>query len=414
MSLTKATYSMVQGAPVNVLDFMSDAEKADVLSNTGSVDVTTPVAAAIASLGNIGVSGGGGVVIFPKGKYLCNIALVGTVNNSVGEYGIKLSGYGATLKGRVGDTSIITVNNCIPDVPDPGAGGSIYVNGTVIEGFTMDMSAMAVNGTAAIAAHRMYNSSINDIHVLFGKLGIYAGTQCYTWVVSNLNCEEIKVVGHDNENLTTSFTFLGLVANRVILQNVFSISFFGGVIQGNLDHFAMLENCQAITVSGMDLEAIAPAVIYNFGANCRYITSIGNQVTGVSLSDYENGFAANSNFFDRPGLPSTVNNVGVYGRAASQAKASVSTTPTPIYIFRDSTQATALVLVTGDNGTAGFQDLIMVFGAFVTTVKSQDIYGSPPARTYTSDVGSNSLLMSVASGTHLIRPVLLEFLMSVT
>jgi len=30
MALTKATYSMIQGTPVNVLDFMSDAQKADV------------------------------------------------------------------------------------------------------------------------------------------------------------------------------------------------------------------------------------------------------------------------------------------------------------------------------------------------------------------------------------------------
>lgn len=414
MSLTKATYSMVQGAPVNVLDFMTSAQQADVLSNTGSVDVTAPIAAAIATLGNIGTASGGGVVIFPKGKYLCNISLVGTVNNSVGEYGIKLSGYGATLKGRTADTSIITVNNCIPNVPDPGAGGSIYVNGTVIEGFTMDMSAMAVNGTAAIAAHRMYNSSINDIHVIGGKFGIYAGTQCYTWVVSNLNCEQIKVVGHDNTNLTTSFTFLGLVANQVVLENVFSISFFGGVIQGNLDHFYMLQNCQAITVSGMDLEAVSPAVIYNFGTNCRYVTSIGNQVTGVIPATYQTGAAYNSNFYDRPGLTSTTNNVGVYGRTSSMAKASVSTTPTPIYYFFDSSQPTALVLISGDNGLNGFQDLIMVFDTVITVVKSQDTYGSPPVRSYTSDTGSDTLLMSVASGTYLVRPVLMEFLMSPT
>jgi len=413
MSLTKATYSMVQGAPVNVLDFMSDAQKADVLSNTGSVDVTAPIAAAIATLGNIGTSTGGGVVVFPKGTYLCNIALVGTVNNSVGEYGIKLSGYGATLKGRVADKSIITVNGCVPNVADPNPNGSIYVNGVVIEGFTFVMTLMAVSGTAAIAAQHMYNSSLNDLHVVGGKLGMYAGSQCYTWVVSNLNCEQIKIAGFDNENLTTSFTFLGLVANQVILQNVFSISFFGGVIQGSLDHFYMLNDCQAITVSGMDLEAVSSAHIYNFGANCRYITSIGNQVTGVTPTTYQSGIAYNCNFLDRPSLTSTTNNVGLYGKTSSMAKASLSTTPVPIYYFLDSSQATALVLVTGDNGTNGFQDLIMVFGAFVTVIKSQNLYGVAPTRTYNSDVGSSTLLMNVSSGTYSIRPVLMEFLNSV-
>jgi hypothetical protein len=414
MSLTKATYSMVQGSPVNVLDFMTDAQRQDVLSMTGSVDVTTPIANAIASLGTIGTPTGGGKVFFPKGKYLCKIELNGSINNFMGEFGITLSGYGATLKGRIGDKSIIRGNGWLPNVPDPGAGGSVYINGTRIEGFTLDMANQVGGDESAIGVHRMYNSSIEDIHVIYNARGLTLGTQCYTVVVTNLNCDIVNIIGFDNINLTTACTFIGLVANQVVLQNVFSISFFGGVIQGGLPHFNMVENCQAITVMGVDLESVSNAPVYSFGANCRYITSIGNQITGNTTNNYTSGSAPNSNFSDRPGLSSATNNVGLYGRAASQAKANVSTTPAPIYFFLDSSQATALVLVTGDNGSNGFQDLIMVFDSFVTTIKSQDLYGTPPVRAYNSDVGSNSLLMSVASGTYLIRPVLLEFLMSVT
>ena len=47
MSLTKVTNSMIQGAFVNVLDYLTPAELADVQSNTGSINITSKVQAAI-------------------------------------------------------------------------------------------------------------------------------------------------------------------------------------------------------------------------------------------------------------------------------------------------------------------------------------------------------------------------------
>lgn len=46
MSLTKATYSMVTGAPVNVFDYMTAAQIADVQARTRSLDVSAAVQAA--------------------------------------------------------------------------------------------------------------------------------------------------------------------------------------------------------------------------------------------------------------------------------------------------------------------------------------------------------------------------------
>ena len=60
MSLTKATYSMISGACVNVLDFGADP--------TGATDSTAAIALAIAQ---------GGCIWFPKGVYKCNIELNG-------------------------------------------------------------------------------------------------------------------------------------------------------------------------------------------------------------------------------------------------------------------------------------------------------------------------------------------------
>ena len=61
MSLTKVTNSMIVGASACVLDFMTPAQIADVQSNTGSIDVTTAMQAALDS--------GAQEVIVPQGKY---------------------------------------------------------------------------------------------------------------------------------------------------------------------------------------------------------------------------------------------------------------------------------------------------------------------------------------------------------
>lgn len=47
MSLTKVSYSMTTGAPVNVFDFLSEAQKADVLAGTALIDCAPQIQAAI-------------------------------------------------------------------------------------------------------------------------------------------------------------------------------------------------------------------------------------------------------------------------------------------------------------------------------------------------------------------------------
>lgn len=61
MSLTKVSYSMTTGAPVNVFDFMSAAQIADVEAGTFAQNVTAPVQAALDS--------GAASVYFPAGTY---------------------------------------------------------------------------------------------------------------------------------------------------------------------------------------------------------------------------------------------------------------------------------------------------------------------------------------------------------
>jgi len=84
MSLTKVTNSMIQGAFVNVLDYLTPAELADVQSNTGSIDITAKVQDAIDAASAINVVGGA-FVYFPTGTYSVSTLTWGQQVSMIGE-----------------------------------------------------------------------------------------------------------------------------------------------------------------------------------------------------------------------------------------------------------------------------------------------------------------------------------------
>ena len=395
---------------ISVLDFGADP--------TGATDSTDAIALALSTCLNIGVQGGGLELYFPKGTYLCHIAINGQNQNDSGQDSLSLCGYGATLIGRASDTSIIQVNGAVANVADPNPGGAIYANGLVIEGFTLDMVNMANSAAIyAIAVQHSYACALRDVGTMHEpSLGgsLFLGSQTYTWTVENFKSYRISVKGYDaSANLSSVHNFYNIDTRQVVLQNVFSIGFYGGNVQGSLDHFNFVDSVQAIVVTGMDLEGPNTGeYVYNVGTNVRYVTSFGNTCGGYTFDSYSNGLMYNSFLEDRPNLYPAINNIGVYGKTSSQGKVSVTTTPKGIYYFKDTQagQNFGLFLISADNGLNGFQDLIMVGLGVVTVIKAQDLYGTTPTRTYTNS--SDTLFASVSSGTYSFRPVVMEFLMS--
>ena len=65
MSLTKVSYSMIQGAPINAFDYMTPAQIADVQAGTMLQDVTAALQAALV----VAKAGNGAVVYLPAGVY---------------------------------------------------------------------------------------------------------------------------------------------------------------------------------------------------------------------------------------------------------------------------------------------------------------------------------------------------------
>lgn len=72
MSLTRVTNSMILGSVINVFDYMTAAQIADVTANTSSVDVT---AALQAALNAANVNGNNSIVYLPAGTYLVSDTL---------------------------------------------------------------------------------------------------------------------------------------------------------------------------------------------------------------------------------------------------------------------------------------------------------------------------------------------------
>lgn len=139
MSLTKATYSMVYGAPINVLDFGADP--------TGVADSTAAIQAAINSAPNQGSPNWQPwVVIIPAGKYKINSTV--TIKNQQG--GV-LSAYGSRIEAdfagnafQFGDTS--------------GANDNLWFT---VEGLTVNQASTSLAANCVVAEHN-YSCTFRD------------------------------------------------------------------------------------------------------------------------------------------------------------------------------------------------------------------------------------------------------------
>lgn len=118
MSLTKVTYSMIQGASVNALDYMTDAQKADVTSGAATVDVSGALQAALDAAAN-----GPMAVTLPAGIYRITSQLV--VPKGVGIYGC-----GSNAGPRWDESSLAWDKSDFGSVIaiDFGSGGSAVAN----------------------------------------------------------------------------------------------------------------------------------------------------------------------------------------------------------------------------------------------------------------------------------------------
>jgi hypothetical protein len=250
MSLTKATYSMISGATVNVFDFMTPAMIADVQARTGLVDTTAAIQAAIDSL-----SSGGGVVRLPKGKYKTTAELLIPINgiSLVGDgqfgtntiydqgsttiYGVHSGNSIVNIKGSIGTT---LSNLCLQSGPTSGA----YPKSALILGRTSPASSafhkfisLAVYGNYSVAAIYSIASEVN--YWLDLNVWLYGGGAKYCFYTSerdDLNLGPLtQSTNLDNVFVNTTLTSSVTDANAACVyincgQATGSWVFFGGYL----------------------------------------------------------------------------------------------------------------------------------------------------------------------------------------
>lgn len=145
MPLTKVSYSMIQGAEFNVLDYGADS--------TGATDTSTAIQAAF----DAAAAAGGGTVYLPSGTYLCNTPLVL-------QYGVNLVGESranTTIKKDSTTTKAVTIyaNPLIPEIYAPSTlpnniNAILVLTGTPGPGrYTGTISDITFEGTYAIAGN---------------------------------------------------------------------------------------------------------------------------------------------------------------------------------------------------------------------------------------------------------------------
>lgn len=264
MSLTKVSYSMIDGAPANVLDFGAVGD--------GVTDDTAAFAAALAA---------SRAVYVPEGTYL-----VSTVKFP--QNGTNLIGQTKTttiLKGTAGATKIVDISGTV----------SAYIIENALENMTLDMSAMANASTSrGIYMARAYNNTINNVNVINAPAsarslymeclpGAGAGAGVFTTQVTNCDFGSttgiIEMNGISTANAITTITYLDTRFGQAIIDSAVSINFIQATVQGDLDKF-VLSNTFGVSISGSDIEGTGTYLVLGAGNNHFY--SYGNQFVGFT------------------------------------------------------------------------------------------------------------------------------------
>jgi hypothetical protein len=270
MALTKATYSMIKGAPLNVLDF-------------GAVGngITNDTAAFTAAFVESATSGK--PVYMPKGTYLVDeISLTNGIpvgnGNKIGQY-FYGDGIGKTILKCSG-----TKNKFLSLLGVPGL---YFYTRFKAEDFSIDMALMP-NASTSIGIYAIFafGGSVNNVDIInppANAISLYLDQGCYTTVWENCDFEgeigRVKIQGIGTQSVTTQ-TFIGCLWGQMIADNCSANSYISCIVQGNLTPKFVLSEQYGLYISGCDFEGTG--VLYAFGVNVNQLTSIGNALVGFS------------------------------------------------------------------------------------------------------------------------------------
>lgn len=287
MSLTKVTYSMIDGAPVNVLDYIPSNV------NPATTNVTTYFAAALAVNGSVYV---------PNGTYIISELKLESGYEIIGEnkQGVVFKGLSTTVKIIKANDSVTDYGNLPPNV--------INLN---LTNFTLDMSDMVdVDSNSGIYLTRSFNNVIRNISYISDSVfpvnaytlnidGFTYTTAIYDSYLPFVRCCGKVPIGAVS-GYTTTISFYNLSSWGVQLAYVNSTSFYNPIMQKEYDKFTMGPGTANILIIGGDIEgANEKYYLTGGGGTVTNIVSIGNTFQGLQ-GGYKNPSTtwSSCSFFD--------------------------------------------------------------------------------------------------------------------
>jgi len=269
MSLTKVSYSMISGAPTNVMDYIPAG------TVTSTTDCTTFFTNALAV---------NGAIYVPNGTYMLNELPLNNGNQIIGQ-----SKTGVVFKGKSTATKILKTNNSTANYTvDP----LVFVTDLNLENFTLDMSAMAdTSSVSGIYLTASYFNVIRNIRYITDSVfpvnakslnidGFVYNTAVYDCYFPFVRAVGKAPVGAIN-GFSTTIDFYQLNSYGVELAYINSTNFFAPILQKEYDKFVMGIGTSFITIIGGDIEQAQEKYFLNGGGNfIANITTFNNTFGG--------------------------------------------------------------------------------------------------------------------------------------
>jgi hypothetical protein len=298
MSLTKASYSMITGAPVNVFDYLTPAQITAVQTNnySGVADITSAVQSAITYIANTS-----GTLYFPQGVYQVTATLnmgvatsgqvLGCVITGAGNGDPGTSAPGTTIKyvGAAIAAPLFSATNTVGSIQAfvGNTVSNIHFDANLLAQSCVHLDAYNANptlnkhwtftnctfknaGRFSILVGQnswsegtfSFTTAINDsdAHLnVFNQCQFFSGTGTIYHVVINVlaNCYQTTLRDCTNNGTNVQlFNFLlQVAANQTAIYNLFAGAFYsiyGGTVTANLGVLRVLQG--SLSAFGLDSE----------------------------------------------------------------------------------------------------------------------------------------------------------------